>query len=242
MSEMPNDKVLATLMETQIALLAEVKALRQELKGRHLVPSTPLILKHQAVEDSAAFIRENFPDIMVFLYRHETIRYAASKISVDGLLVEFGVATGETINQLAKLRPNDRVSGFDSFKGLPEDWSGTGLMAGRFDRKGDIPAVEKNVELIHGWFNESVPAWRSQNPGSIAYCHIDCDLYSSTVDVFKSIEGGFVSGTIIVFDEYFGFPNWRGAEHKAFMEMLERTGKTYRALAVSHQALVVQIL
>jgi hypothetical protein len=237
-----SEKTLETLMQTQAALLSEMKGLRQDFKTRHLIPSTPLVLKQHAVEESAEYIRENFPDIMVFLYRHETIRYAASKISVDGLLVEFGVATGETINQLAKLRPNDRVSGFDSFKGLPEDWSGTGLMAGRFDRNGDIPAVEKNVELVHGWFNESVPAWRAQNPGNIAYCHIDCDLYSSTVDVFKAIENGFVSGTIIIFDEYFGFPNWRGGEHKAFMEMLERTGKKYKALAVSHQAFVVQIL
>jgi hypothetical protein len=236
------EKLLSTLVETNSALLTEVKALRNDLKTRHLIPSTPLALKHIAVEESAQYIRENFPDILVFLYRHETIKFAASKISFDGLLMEFGVATGETINQLAKLRPNNTIFGFDSFKGLPEDWSGSGLMAGSFDRHGDIPAVEKNVQLIHGWFSDSVPAWRAAHPGNVAYCHIDCDLYSSTVDVFKNIENGFVPGTVIVFDEYFGFPDWHGGEHKAFMEMLERTGKSYKALAISHQAFVVQIV
>jgi hypothetical protein len=37
------------------------------------------------------------------------------------LWLEFGVATGTTINYISRFT-NDKVYGFDSFEGLPENW------------------------------------------------------------------------------------------------------------------------
>ena len=55
---------------------------------------------------------------------------------------------------------------------------------------------------------------------------IDCDLYSSTVDVLKFIDDLVVGGTWILFDDYWCF---RGSplhgQQKAIQEWLERNPK-----------------
>jgi hypothetical protein len=158
-----------------------------------------------------------------------------------GLFVEFGVHKGASITRIATLCPDRTIHGFDSFRGLPEDWAGTDHLAGHFDEKGALPKVPANVVLHPGWFQQSIPAWKAAHPGPIALCHIDCDLYSSTVTIFTELEDRFRPGTILLFDEYFGYPGWRHGEHKAFHEMLARTGFAYTARAVSHMGLVVEL-
>lgn len=222
-------------------ILNELKKLNTAIERQTTMPSTPLILKRLAVEDSARYIYENFRSVQVFTYRHETVAYAAKAARTDGIFLEFGVDQGATINQIARLRPERRVFGFDSFRGLPEDWSGTSLMQGRFDRKGALPDVPENVELVAGWFNDSIPVWKRDHPDPIAFCHVDCDLYSSTVTIFTELEDRFHPGTVILFDEYFGYADWRGGEHKAFLEMIARTGFTYKALAVSHMGFAIEL-
>ncbi|MDZ4096273.1 MAG: TylF/MycF/NovP-related O-methyltransferase [Paracoccaceae bacterium] len=236
-----SDTASATKADTFEEILKELKKLNKSIENQTLMPSTPLILKRLAAEDSARYIYENFPNVQVFIYRHETVAYAAKAAQNEGIFLEFGVDQGATINQIAKLRPERRVFGFDSFRGLPEDWGGTSLVAGRFDRGGAMPAVPGNVKLIAGWFNETVPVWKKTNTDPIAFCHVDCDLYSSTVTIFTELEDRFRPGTILLFDEYFGYADWRGGEHKAFLEMIARTGFSYKALAVSHMGFVVEL-
>jgi hypothetical protein len=62
-----------------------------------------------------------------------------------GLICEFGVATGKSINYLAKRLKAHKVYGFDSFQGLPETWRAN-YAAGTF--KTPLPSVRENVELI----------------------------------------------------------------------------------------------
>lgn len=237
MTTMDDNPLLARVTE----LAEEVKKLSKMVERQINLPSTPLYLRQLSVEDSARYVYETFPHVTVMTYRHETVAYAARRAANPGLFLEFGVDEGTTINQFAKLRPDVRVFGFDSFEGLPEDWGGTSLLKGRFDRKGKMPAVPDNVTLVRGWFNETIPPWKAEHPEEIAFCHVDCDLYSSTVTIFTELEDRFRKGTILLFDEYFGYADWRHGEHKAFLEMIERTGFAYKALAISHQALVVEL-
>ena len=77
--------------------------------------------------------------------------------------------------------------GFDSFEGLPEDWRTEGDRK-NFDRKGKLAPVHfPNIRLVKGWFNETIPKFKESVIDSIknqkvAFLHIDCDIYSSTVD------------------------------------------------------------
>ena len=41
----------------------------------------------------------------------------------SGLVLEFGVASGSSITGIAGEMPHRTVYGFDSFEGLPEDWT-----------------------------------------------------------------------------------------------------------------------
>jgi hypothetical protein len=156
--------------------------------------------------------------------KHVTIR--------DGIVMEFGVFTGTTINYIAKKLPQFDIAGFDSFEGLPEFWR-DGFDKGFFTTP--LPAVEKNVTLVKGWFDQTLPEFEKKDSRKIAYLHIDCDLYSSTKTIFSCLGDKIVEGTVIVFDEYFNYPGWMEGEFKAFMEFLAETGKQYEYLTYNNR-------
>lgn len=166
--------------------------------------------------------------------------YALSKAG-EGLFLEFGVFSGTSINQIAKLKPEDAVYGFDSFEGLPEKWR-DGFDAEMF-KMPSLPEVEKNVVLIKGLFNETLPSFLEFHPGSCSFIHIDCDIYSSTKTVLTLLANRIVPGTVIVFDEYFNYPTWEEHEHKALIEFLHDQNMEcdYFAYVGSHQQVAVAI-
>lgn len=196
-------------------------------------------LKHRAHAETLDFIVSDMPTALAFDTPRELMQHALSIAKLDGLYAEFGVNEGGTISFIAKAKPGAIVHGFDSFEGLPEDWSGNAMAAGFFNRKGRLPKVPGNVRLHRGWFNESLPAFASAHPGPAAFLHIDCDLYSSTVEIFKALGDRIVPGTVIVFDEYFNYPAWKAHEHKAFQEFQATTGKQFRYVAYSIQQIAV---
>ena len=81
-------------------------------------------LQEEALADTVAYIKERMPDAMIRQDAYGVLSYAARLAPDDGLIVEFGVRTGKTINHIANAFPDRRVFGFDSFEGLPEDWTG----------------------------------------------------------------------------------------------------------------------
>lgn len=180
-------------------------------------------LQRLALRKTAIFVIESgLLTIPVFKDKFELLKFAISKILIDGLVLEFGVYKGETINFIAKLLKDKVVYGFDSFEGLPETWR-FGFEKGTFYING-LPKVENNVKLIKGWFEDSLPTFMKEfDNKTIAFLHIDCDLYSSTKAIFENLRNNIVPGTIIVFDEYFNYPGWENGENKAFMEFIEES-------------------
>lgn len=162
--------------------------------------------------------------------RNELLRFAISKVELAGLYLEFGVATGATINLIAPLVP-DRVYGFDTFEGLPEAWGGY-MPSGSF-RQAVLPTVNSKVELVVGLFASTLPDFLQSHPAQVAFLHIDCDLYSSTRTVFGALADQIVPNSIIVFDEYFNYPGWEEGEYKAFCEFLAERGLSSRYIAYS---------
>ena len=165
--------------------------------------------------------------------------FAKAEVSGDRLICEFGVFQGTTINHLAGLTAKT-IFGFDSFEGLPEAW-GSGLRRGHFAVK-KLPAVRRNVTLIKGWFDQTLPAFISQHAGAVGFLHVDCDLYVSTKIVFDLLESRLVPGTVIVFDEYFNYPDWEEGEFKAFSEFLKRTGLTGEFLGYANKGQQVAVM
>ena len=138
----------------------------------------------------------------------------------EGAFLEFGVYRGASLSLISEIASPHHVFGFDSFEGLPEDCGGSTLSRGHFSTGGALPRVRENVRLYKGVFETTIPQYLAERtPSRIAFLHIDCDLYSSTSDVFRSLGSLIKSGAIIVFDEYYGYPGWEfNGEFKAFQE------------------------
>lgn len=165
------------------------------------------------------------------------------KSNEEALFLEFGVHQGTTVNHIAKEIPHATVYGFDVFTGLPENWR-PGFEKGFFalDR---LPVVKDNVILIEGVFANSLPSFIGQHPtGIVAMMHIDCDLYSSTRDVFAALGPMIRPGTVVCFDEYWNYFGWREHEFKAWREWTLAHGITYEYVGFvpSHQQVAVRIL
>ena len=167
------------------------------------------------------------------------LKFALAGIG-EGLVLEFGVFKGQSINQIAAVIPDREIHGFDSFEGLPENWSGYNVTTAAFDQQGKLPNVKENVKLHKGWFNESLPPFLEEHPGPAAFIHVDCDIYSSTKILLGELAGRIQAGTVIVFDEYHNYPYWREHEYKAFNEFCAEHDVEYEYISYNNlQAAVV---
>jgi hypothetical protein len=185
-----------------------------------------------ALAQGAEYAAANMQGALKSVDKNVVRETALAEISLrDGLNLEFGVWSGKTINRFADaLGPGRTIHGFDSFEGLPEDWFGD-RRKGRFDTGGKLPEVRPNVKLHKGWFSETLPRFVRENPGPVAFLHVDCDLYSSTKTIFEYLGDRIVPGTVILFDEYFNYPGWQEHEHKAFQELVVERDLKYRWIA-----------
>src|SRR5262249_27118414 len=167
--------------------------------------------------------------------------YVIGLCEVDGLYAEFGVWKGDSINSFARLLNGRRIYGFDSFVGLQEDWPGLGWAKGYFSVEGNLPVVAPNVSLIKGFFDETLPIFLQTHSGAFSFVHIDCDTYNATRTVLKLIRERLRVGSIILFDEYFGYRGWRHEEWKAWQEFVTSNQIKYEYRALSNMQVAVRI-
>ena len=190
--------------------------------------------------ESAIYYTKHMLTCRAFLNVTDLLSYGLSRVRIPGVFCEFGVASGTTINHIARVSQGRYIHGFDGFVGLPEDWR-EGFRSGAF--AGKVPAVEPNVKLHVGLFSETLPEFVAALHEDVAFLHIDCDLYSSTRDIFANLGGRIKSGTVIVFDEYMNYPGWKYHEWKAFREFILSSKHNYKyiGLVPSHQQVAVVI-
>jgi O-methyltransferase len=177
-----------------------------------------------------------------------TFWQAASQSS--GYVLEFGVLNGQsTIEFWGTLRGLvSHMYGFDSFAGLPvlsaQDQDGLPLMPdfkeGNFQA---MPAemVQRSIlasahglrpdqlTLTEGFFCETLPAFdqcQLEGQGSCLLAHVDCDLYSSSRDVFEFLDDVVTTGTWLLLDDYW---TYRGSpyqgQRRAFDEWMASSAR-----------------
>lgn len=159
--------------------------------------------------------------------------------NVNGDFIEFGVFTGVSFARHLQIFRGMGVIrkfwGFDSFEGLPEPIAGADqevFKAGQFSTSRAqaektifaISGMSEDIELVQGWFSESLPRY-VDTITEIAFCRIDCDMYSSTRDCLNFVKGRLVNGAVIYFDDW-TFDSSTG-ETKAFFEFAEETKDLY---------------
>lgn len=198
-------------------------------------------LQIYARKETTEYVKRNMSKIISVQSRWEVLDVALNNMKIEGLICEFGVFYGESINYIADKVYPKLVYGFDSFQGLPETWR-DGFPKGCFNVNG-IPQVRDNVKLIVGWFHETLPKFLEETKLPFAFIHVDCDLYSSTKTIFDLAYDRIVPGTVIVFDEYFNYPGWEDGEYKAFQEFIKERNMSYEYITYNrlHEQVAVLI-
>lgn len=176
--------------------------------------------------ESAEFVMKHMAKTPVFWDQYDTLRFALDEVKVPGMALEFGVATGTTLRIIAESLDDRLVAGFDVFTGLPETWR-TGFPAGQFAQ--DPPEVP-GATIVIGMFEDTLPGFLAEHDEQIAFLHVDADLYSSAKTVLDLVTDRLQPGAVLLFDEFFNYPNWQQHEYRAFTEFIARTGRTFTYL------------
>lgn len=194
--------------------------------------------EREAVSTSARFVREAMSAARTFPHPRATLEHALRLASADGMALEFGVASGTTLETIARARGGQHVYGFDSFDGLPEDWR-AGFVRGTF--RTDEPPEVPGAQLVIGLFADTLPGFLAEHPGPVAFLHLDADLRSSTTTVLEHVGPRLRPGSVLLFDEYFNYPGWEEHEHRAWTEYVARTNVAFRyeAYTIDNEQVVV---
>ena len=188
-------------------------------------------MRFQALLEGAEYADQHMKGAFASPSKREVLLHSLKHAPKEGLVLEFGVWSGRTINTIADgVGSSRKVHGFNSFEGLPEDWFGV-YKKGYFHTGGTLPKVRSNVILHKGWFDQTLPDFVKDQKEQVAFLHVDCDLYSSTKTIFDFLGDRLRSGTVILFDEYFNYPGWREHEYKAFQEFIASRSLQYYYLA-----------
>lgn len=170
----------------------------------------------------------------------ENLELALSTLPQGGLVLEFGVARGRTLAHMARLRPDVRFVGFDSWQGLPTDWN---WMFPRGSFAQTPPRfTEPNIETRQGWFDDTLPQFLHTLDQPIDMIHMDMDQYSGCRTVLDHLRPHIRTGQHIVFDEYFNYPGWQTGEHQAWIEISTEMSWQWRYRSrTDHQQVTVEI-
>jgi predicted O-methyltransferase YrrM len=151
--------------------------------------------------------------------REQVLRLAVrSAVRVPGSIVEFGVAEGAStrvlrseLRRLRRQQPqigNRRLFACDSFRGLPEPFET--LAAGTFACE---PPRIRGVELVVGYFEDTLDDGLARRVGRVALASLDADLESSTLCALRWLTPLLAPGSLLLFDEFDGDG---GAERRAY--------------------------
>jgi hypothetical protein len=207
---------------------------------KHYSSNLLLDMNLEAKRDTLEYINANMIDAPYF-DKHETlVGHVLGEVGQTGLYLEFGVGRGKSMRWIAG-RVDSTVYGFDSFEGIQEYWNGNPV--GAFAQK-KLPKVPDNVEFVRGYFDDTLPGFLEKHADPVAFLHVDCDLYSSTVTIFEALGERLQPGAVILFDEYYNFHRWQQHEFRAFQEFVERSGVRYEyiAFSVTGQQVAVHVL
>lgn len=237
------------------------KIIRLHERMKYLPETINFIDKYhtKSILDSVDYAYEFFNEAVYRSKREEVWDYcinlsktlSENLLKTEPVVLEFGVWKGYSTKYFAEKYQEAQIYGFDSFVGLFEEWKGVIINngdrsnnstypTGSFSTNSKLPAMPPNVRLIEGYFHLTVPEFKLNKPISIM--HIDCDTYESSYYVLTQFANNLVPGSIIIFDEYYGFTNWRAHEHKALMDFSRISKKQFKYIAYTSIHVAIQLI
>jgi len=207
------------------------------------------ILVNESKQESVQAFKKHMEKAMLFRQKSRnqeySIKRAINNQIENGHYIELGVASGTSCRLFAQALAKKSLSltGFDSFEGLEEDWTGiqSGRSAGAFTQSGILPDVPENVSLVKGWVQDTLPIYlkNMKADARFGFVHMDMDTYKPTRFALEAIKPFLTSGTVILFDELYGYPGWRHHEYKALLEVLDPDTFTY--ISFSEESVAIEI-
>lgn len=237
-----------------LARRIKVALLRSGL-GRAGAPSSNLLLKAAYMARLAKWTQahRNLPfdaDAAESGFRYDKrerlFKYVFESENLIGAIdyLEFGVAKGKSFRWWLAHNddPDSHFVGFDTFKGLPEDFGR--IKAGSFSTEGSVPETDDpRAQFVAGFFQKTLGPFleeailTARDPNRKLVVHLDADLYTSTLYVLTQLAPVLRPGDILLFDE-FGVPMH---EFKAFTEFAEAYMVGYEVLGQANDFLQVAI-
>ena len=153
------------------------------------------------------WIAEQRGRIPTFEHLHDFYRHVHNEVcggtAIDFL--EFGVCAGRSIKFWSEMNrhPQSRFIGFDSFEGLPENWT-RNYPKGTLSTGGCVPQIgDERVSFVKGWFQDTLRGFLNEfAPRSRLVVHSDSDLYSSTLFTLASLDMLLVPGGVVILDDF----------------------------------------
>ncbi len=165
---------------------------------------------------------------------------------VPGQVLDFGVATGASTLMLGdalRSSPNREVVGFDAFLGIRDAWSKVDRPPGSMNLDGLVPdelVSHPKISVQVGWVEDTLPPFLKENGDVIALAHLDLDVYPPTRFALEALKPLLVSGSRLIFDDYFGFIGWQAHSHLAFSQVFDR--HEFRCIGLSPANVAFQFL
>lgn len=196
---------------------ARVRRLAGAVRARSrqlLAPNDP---RNLAVRGSEALYsyRENLGRAQFFDLAFKALSYNG----IEGDYLEFGSHGARTITlaHRAAVRHGHgaHLWAFDSFEGLPDpvgtidlhpEWPGGAMSTSETTfhslcRQRGL--ARDRYTTVPGFYEDSLRSTDRPLPAKVALAYVDCDLYSSTVEVLRFLEPRLGNGAIVAFDDYF---------------------------------------
>lgn len=162
-----------------------------------------------------------------FLPRHLVLELAVrAAYRTAGDIIEFGVADGTSTRVLRRALTRcergqitgqrKRIFACDSFRGLPEKFESA--QVGEFACE---PPRIRGVEIVEGYFQDSLTPRLAQRVGMVSLASLDADLYSSTLCALRWLTPLLHTGSLLLFDEFLGEEE---SEKRAFEAWSHETG------------------
>lgn len=172
----------------------------------------------QPVPKSILNLQKEFLKIKPLVDRYAVLYFSLSQVSLEGLNLEFGVWTGDSLLHMAKSFPDKTFYGFDAFDEI------------------ELKPARSNIVLVEGRFEETISKWKKEINQSISFMHIDADLYEPCRLALFELNDLIIPGTIIQFDELLDFNTkleieWLEGEWKALYEWSENFDRKFEPLS-----------
>jgi hypothetical protein len=145
-----------------------------------------------------------------FLSRDLVLEMAVRlSFEVRGNIIEFGVYNGGSTRVIRRVASEcekrypasaaKTIYACDSFEGLREKFENAEVGTFKIE-----PPVIAGVEIVKGYFEDSLTDELRKRVGRVAFASLDADLFSSTICALNWLTPLVGTGTLLLFDEFLG--------------------------------------